>query len=774
MKNRGSVALAALTGILFCATSPARAGGGPENVLLVVNDDSWASKAVANEYIRLRQVPPQNVLYLTCLRDFQVLEVDLFRRDVLKKVLDTIEQRRLTSQIDYVVYSCDLPTEIDQRAETAPDRLGTLPRSLLPAITPGASITGLTFLQELVMARDVRYVHLGANPYFRPFGERGGRVATSPAAAFHSQVRLGQEGSAAASQAGAGASRYFLSTMLSVTSGRGLSVRGAIHHLQRSVAADGTRPPGTVYFMRNGDIRSKVRDALFPSAVEALATLGVAARIEDGVLPARRRDVAGVTTGSAAFDWRLSESEILPGALCDNFTSWGGVMGDPAVAVLRETGQQTPLTEFLRNGAAGACGTVAEPKAVAQKFPSPFLQVFYASGCSLAEAFYQSVSGPYQLLIVGDPLCQPWARIPRVSAECQAEDGSAVSAGAKVRGKLTIRPAATFPPRPAASSQSAAARAGASLPGPAGASDEIARYELFVDGVRTAVCPAGGSLVLDTAGIEEGHHELRVVAVAKDEPQTQGRTVFPIVVSRGGPALEVTPPKEPGVNWDQPLALHAKLPGARQVGFYHNARLVGVFGGGEGEANIDLRAIGQGRVRIQPVGLLPGQDGNQRRILGAPIELEVRPPIPLMPPERPRADVDNGVLVVLADGRKLAVSSYSRDWVIACGPRNGEEFQVHAVFSVPDTDTYQFQLHTNVPLTMGLDGKAVPIVGPGNWKFIPVSLAKGTHTLLLRCRGIEGGPILDLRFGGPGSYNVVNTFKHVRVAGEQPLARGAR
>ena len=39
-------------------------------------------------------------------------------------------------------------------------------------------------------------------------------------------------------------------------------------------------------------------------------------------------------------------------------------------------------------------------------------QLHYARGCSLAESFYQSISGPYQLLIVGDPLCQPWAVLP--------------------------------------------------------------------------------------------------------------------------------------------------------------------------------------------------------------------------------------------------------------------------------------------------------------------------------------------------------------------------
>ena len=40
------------------------AGGGPENVLLVVNRSSPASLTIANHYVRLRQIPAGNVLTL--------------------------------------------------------------------------------------------------------------------------------------------------------------------------------------------------------------------------------------------------------------------------------------------------------------------------------------------------------------------------------------------------------------------------------------------------------------------------------------------------------------------------------------------------------------------------------------------------------------------------------------------------------------------------------------------------------------------------------------
>ena len=180
-----------------------------------------------------------------------------------------------------------------------------------------------------------------------------------------------------------------------------------MQNLRRSAKADATHPKGTFYFSINGNVRSTCRDGDFAAAALKLKKLGHKADIFSGILPQMKVDLAGAVVGAASFDWKKSESTILPAAICEHLTSFGGIM--------RAGSGQTPLTEFLRNGAAGASGTVTEPFAIPHKFLSPFLHVHYARGCSLAEAFYQSVFGPYQLLIVGDPLCQPWAAFPEVT-----------------------------------------------------------------------------------------------------------------------------------------------------------------------------------------------------------------------------------------------------------------------------------------------------------------------------------------------------------------------
>src|SRR6185295_12397327 len=72
----------------------------------------------------------------------------------------------------------------------------------------------------------------------------------------------------------------------------------------------------------------------------------------------------------------------------------------------------TTLLKFLYAGAAGSYGTVVEPCNYLEKFPSPQNYFYQARGFSLAECYYQSLTNPYQGLIVGEPLAAPFAQPP--------------------------------------------------------------------------------------------------------------------------------------------------------------------------------------------------------------------------------------------------------------------------------------------------------------------------------------------------------------------------
>ncbi len=336
---------------------------------------------------------------------------------------------------------------------------------------------------------------------FRKLVERMKRIveqlSVQSATAFRRAYGWKRDGSKSVSGEGR---RYLLSTVLGVTSGRGNSVAEVVACLRRAAAADGHPPQGTIYLMTNRDVRTKTRRWAFAGTARLLAERGVKAEIVQGSLPNGRRDIAGLMAGIAEFNMQKSDCLILPGAICEHLTSSGGVM--------RRGAGQTPLTEFIRHGAAGSCGTVMEPFAIQQKFPVAFLHVHYAAGCSLAEAFYQSVSGPYQLLIVGDPLCQPWARPPDVTVK-RLEPRQTLS------GIVAIRPKAS-----------------------AGPDRRIDRFELFVDGRWVQTCAPKVSIKLDTRQLADGYHELRVVAVCDDAVATRGRVIVPVTVDNSGRQLE--------------------------------------------------------------------------------------------------------------------------------------------------------------------------------------------------------------------------------------------
>jgi len=74
-----------------------------------------------------------------------------------------------------------------------------------------------------------------------------------------------------------------------------------------------------------------------------------------------------------------------------------------------KTAAKTSLLAFLNAGAAGSYGTVVEPCNYLEKFPDPMDYFYQSRGFSVAEAYYQSLRNPFQGLLVGEPLCAPFA-----------------------------------------------------------------------------------------------------------------------------------------------------------------------------------------------------------------------------------------------------------------------------------------------------------------------------------------------------------------------------
>ena len=68
--------------LLVLWTGHAAAGGGPETTLLVVNADSPLSLRIANEYVRLRNVPQSHVLWLHDVPSGDYISIAFFRENI--------------------------------------------------------------------------------------------------------------------------------------------------------------------------------------------------------------------------------------------------------------------------------------------------------------------------------------------------------------------------------------------------------------------------------------------------------------------------------------------------------------------------------------------------------------------------------------------------------------------------------------------------------------------------------------------------------------------
>ncbi|MEO8269441.1 MAG: hypothetical protein ABI557_06975 [Aureliella sp.] len=413
---------------------------------------------------------------------------------------------------------------------------------------------------------------------------------------------------------------YLLSTVLGVTRGAGTSLPEAITALQRSASADYTHPQGSFYFSLTNDVRTTTRQWGFVSAVDDLQQLGFTAEVISTKMPQGKHDILGVQLGTATYKWSTSGSTLLPGAIADNLTSMGGVM--------KGGGGQTTLSEMLRAGAAGSSGTVTEPYSLQEKFPHAQMYVAYARGASLAEAFYSYVTGPYQLLIVGDPLCQPCSHAPQLEL-----DTSLRELAVEQPLQLSLPPSGISYNEWLDSSEPVAKRT---------TPLQAAAMRILLDGIRPHAVPMRTELNIALKGLPVGYHEINLQFIAEGPLSPRSNAMIPIWI--GPPdflTLELagtTPAVVANADGDakpsQQISLQsgqlsinvssaAAVEGKEiaRVSLWHDAEQLEVADGGSGQFSLPLDRIGMGPVRLQAQAEL--SDG--MLIKSLPVWLEVMP-----------------------------------------------------------------------------------------------------------------------------------------------------
>lgn len=565
---------AVLCAVITVPMPPVLAGGRSENLLLVVNANSEDSLAIANHYIRLRDIPACNVLYLDYTSSVREVKAERFRKEILQPIINTIEQRKLGAQIAYVVYSADFPYRINFEDEFKEEKLAKQFR-------PRASITGATYLWTYTLTKNPALVMPTVNWYAPPVAQANQTVCRDcseiPTRAFRAARYWTKQGEATNERKQG--QTYFISTMLGVTVERGNTVEEITRYLTRSSVADAAQPQGTFYFMRNDDVRSKARHDCFDRVARKLRGEGAQVEVLEGIVPPSAENALGVMTGCTSFRLDGGAVSLAPGAIADHFTSYGGRF---------DAMSQSKLSVWMRAGAAGSSGTVFEPYALQAKFPQPCVHLHYRRGATLGEAFYQSVTGPYQLLVVGDPLCQPWAKQPKVEIT-GLEQGQTVSGQVLVKAKVSAQP---------------------------GTQPKLC--ELYLDGRLLARYPYALPVPLEAAKLSPGEHELRLVATTADPLEYRGRQILsfrvpaePAKAAGDGPAskaaadLDILPDlvslkvEKHMVDAGQPLRVQVTGPSnSTGIEILQNSRRVGYVQGGSGELQLDTTHLGRGPVRL--------------------------------------------------------------------------------------------------------------------------------------------------------------------------------
>lgn len=407
--------------------------------------------------------------------------------------------------------------------------------------------------------------------------------------------------------------RFLLSIMLGVTRGKGTTLPEAMDYLKRSATADFSHPEGVFLFSLTKDVRTTTRRWGFLAAIDHLKRMGHDAEIIPTSLPKSQKNIIGFQMGTPNFRWASSNSAFVPGGIADNLTSYGGIMTPGS--------SQTKLTELLKAGAAGSTGTVVEPYALQAKFPLPMLYVHYARGCTLAESFYQSVSGPYQLLLVGDPLCQPFSHGPK-----QAID----------RSLRYLTPDESFDIPFEDDLQSYDDWLNDERP-EIEKSDPIAanQLSLLINGRNQQTKPSGNALTLNSKGLPRGFHELTLRLSNSNDPLLQKyETSLPLWVGDQKLLQVEVAGKSPKRNEsdgrlfavvslrDEIVELNVECSEQpEKLELWNHAELLTETKGDTDMISLDLTKTGRGPLRLSVKAVL----ANQEEVRSQPIWLRVDP-----------------------------------------------------------------------------------------------------------------------------------------------------
>ncbi len=346
--------------VALLATAWAVAGGGPANVLVVVNTRSAESLEIGNAYRRARALPYRNLLALTTSTAYAVSS-QVYLDEIETPVRTYLRNNQLDDSITCIVLTRGMPQMV----------LRESPKSVA------------SLLATLGM-------------------DRAGSLSRRPNPYFGSEAPFSHQPTA-------------LVGMYLVTVLTGYHTRDIDRLIANGIAADGSVPDGRFLFHGSPQLPKTV----YEEAVRLLTQRGVPAAA-DATLPPERADIMGYFSGgiySGLSPDLLGTMTFTPGAIAEMAQPYGAAaanLDESATPMLAAAGWLVSAGVTGMHAVVGDAGTDATPSGGRL----PLLLDRYIAGFSLAESFYAALPGlNSQNVIIGDPLCAPYAKRPAVLIE---------------------------------------------------------------------------------------------------------------------------------------------------------------------------------------------------------------------------------------------------------------------------------------------------------------------------------------------------------------------
>jgi hypothetical protein len=539
-----------LAACLFAFPHLAHAGGGPTGVAVVYNPTDPSAVTVANYYQQVRGIPERNMIPYTFPAN------------------TSFQFASRTSGWDFV-YAL--------RSELAARGLNPQLQAIaLMGVVPKLSAQSVASFNNGNAFATTSFIYLSPNygqSTFPVSNWTQSNAAYPNDADFYGPAPAGTR--AISAETVFDGKTYWPAMMLGYTGRGGLRIGEWFEIIDRAKLRDGTKPDGTIYWPLNSDVRSTTRESQISVVAPIWQARGLRYMVTGKASSANERwvqnrnDVLGGMVGqqNPTTPAGIRGGNTYLGGWIDKLTSNGGNI---EWFVSQDTQMLAP--KWLRAGADGASGSGYEPYAWPQKFAHGHIHTHLRAGASQAEAFWQSIKNPAEIIPFGDPLLQPWASLPTVAI-------SAPLNNATVSGTMAIN-------------ATAAATGGKTLE---------PNLDLFVDGRRVNIGAPGetiaatrtaGGFSLNTTTLSDGWHDVRVVAYNADSVRTQNEAKVAVNVNNAGQAIAISGPPtynpdSTSTSFTATLSGHS---GLTSLKLQSNGRTVATFPAAGGTVNVNLTA----------------------------------------------------------------------------------------------------------------------------------------------------------------------------------------